>query len=105
MVADVLDALWGGDETLIVVSTDLSHYEPYAAAAVHDRETARVIVAGRLERLGPADACGCYPVRGLLEMVCRKRLVVRLLDLRSSGDTAGPRDRVVGYGSFSVSSS
>jgi AmmeMemoRadiSam system protein B len=105
MVADVLDALWGGDETLIVVSSDWSHYLPYDAAAVHDRETARMIVAGRLERLGPSDACGCYPVRGLLEMVCRKHLIVRLLDLRSSGDTAGPRDRVVGYGSFAVSTS
>jgi AmmeMemoRadiSam system protein B len=101
-VADLLDALWGGRETLVVVSSDLSHYERYDDAAAHDAATAQAIVAGRGELVGPEDACGCYPLRGLLEVVRRRGLAVRVLDLRSSGDTAGPRDQVVGYGTFAV---
>lgn len=102
LVADLLDAVWGGDETLVVVSSDLSHYEAYESAARHDRATAQAIVAGRGDLVGPYDACGCYPVRGLLEAARRRGLTVQLLDLRNSGDTAGPRDQVVGYGAFAL---
>ncbi len=100
-VADVLDVLWDGDETRIVVSTDLSHYHGYYEARTLDRDTAAAIVA-RTPRLDPCDACGAFPVQGILESARRHDLPVSLLDLRNSGDTAGPRDRVVGYGAFAV---
>lgn len=101
-VAEVLDTVWGGPETLIVVSTDLSHYLAYDTAAARDRRTAASIVAAEPSRIGDDDACGAHPVRGLLVAARRRGLAVRLLDLRSSGDTAGDRDRVVGYGAFAV---
>jgi len=99
-VAEVLDRLWGEEATAIVVSTDLSHYESYDAARRQDEATAAAIVALAAERIGPLDACGRQPLRGLLVAARRRGLAARLLDLRSSGDTAGPRDRVVGYGAF-----
>ena len=98
-VADVLEHVWGGDETLIVVSTDLSHYLSYEEAAAVDRHTAAAIVA-RTTTVGPTEACGAYPVTGLLAAARRHDLDVELVDLRCSGDTAGPRDQVVGYGAF-----
>jgi AmmeMemoRadiSam system protein B len=101
-VADLLDALWGGPETVVVVSTDLSHYHDYATAVARDRTTATAIVERRTDAIGPYDACGAYPVRGLLELARRKGLDVELLDLRNSGDTSGDRDRVVGYGAFAL---
>jgi MEMO1 family protein len=101
-VADVLDLVWGGPETLIVVSTDLSHYHDYETAKALDARTAAAIVAARAPDVGDRDACGAYPVRGLLEAAARHQLAVRELDLRNSGDTAGPRDRVVGYGAFAL---
>ncbi len=99
-VATVLDELWGERETLIVVSSDLSHYEPYAAAREHDRRTVRAILDGAPDLIGPHDACGAYPIRGLLAANAEHHLDVRCRDLRNSGDTAGSRDRVVGYGAF-----
>jgi AmmeMemoRadiSam system protein B len=102
MVAAVLDALWGGPETLVVVSSDLSHYERYDDALAHDRRTADAIVTGAVDAITPTDACGAYPVRGLLTAAARHALDVHVLDLRNSGDTAGPRDRVVGYGAFAL---
>ncbi len=101
-VAAVLDALWGGRETLIVVSTDLSHYEQYAVAREHDRRTAQAIINGALEAIDPHDACGAYPLRGLLAAAPHHDVDVQLLDLRNSGDTAGPPGRVVGYGAFAL---
>lgn len=98
-VADVLDSVWGGDETLIVISTDLSHYHDDATAKRLDAATAATIASGSID-FGPNDACGAYPVRGMLTAARRHRLGVELLDLRNSADTAGTRDRVVGYGSF-----
>jgi AmmeMemoRadiSam system protein B/AmmeMemoRadiSam system protein A len=95
-VADVLDRLWGGDETLIVISSDLSHYLPYRVAQEVDRATIDTMLA--LEpSLDPTQACGAHPVNGLLLTARRRRLVPSLLDLRNSGDTAGDRGRVVGY--------
>ncbi len=98
-VAAVLEAVWGGPETRIVISSDLSHYLPYERARAIDDETARAIVAleAPLER---GRACGALPIDGLLVAARRRGLTARLLDLRNSGDTAGDRHRVVGYGAF-----
>lgn len=101
-VARVLDAVWGGRETLVVVSSDLSHYHDYATARRRDRATAAAIVSGREDAIGPEDACGCHPLAGLLVALRARGLRMRLLDLRNSGDTAGPHDRVVGYGAFAT---
>lgn len=101
-VAIVLDTVWGGPETLIVVSTDLSHYLDHATASFLDRRTAAAITAGRAEDIATADACGAHPVRGLLVAARRHHLRTELVDLRNSGDTAGTRDRVVGYGAFTL---
>jgi AmmeMemoRadiSam system protein B/AmmeMemoRadiSam system protein A len=100
-VAEVLDLLWGGDETLIVVSSDLSHFLSYDAARRIDGETATRILDLRSD-IDHQRACGGTPVNGLLLAAHRRHLKVQLLDLRNSGDTAGSRDRVVGYGSFAV---
>ncbi len=95
-VAQVLERLWGGDETLIVISSDLSHYLPYAQAQAIDRATAQRIL--RLDAgLAPHEACGAAAINGALLAARRHGLAPRLLDLRNSGDTAGDRDRVVGY--------
>jgi len=99
-VAEVLDLLWGGDETLIVVSSDLSHYHDYASARALDAATSRAIVSGDVGALDYDSACGRVPVRGLLVSARRHGLRCELLDLRNSGDTAGDRDRVVGYGAY-----
>ena len=100
-VGALLAKHWGGSETLIVISSDLSHYEPYAAGARHDRRTADRIVA-----LDPTlegeDACGSIGINGLLWLARQKHLRVELVDLRSSGDTAGSKNEVVGYGAFAV---
>lgn len=98
-VAEVLDALWGGTETLIVVSSDLSHYLPYATARRVDGETARLILDLATD-IRHDQACGGTPVNGLLLAARRHGLEPTLLDLRNSGDTAGDRDRVVGYAAF-----
>lgn len=104
-VAEVLELLWGGDETLIVISSDLSHYYDYDTARAIDARTADNILKRRLEKIGPFEACGCIPLHGLLAIARSRDLHVELLDLRNSGDTAGPRDQVVGYGSFAVGAS
>jgi AmmeMemoRadiSam system protein B len=98
-MAALLGALWGGAETLVVVSSDLSHYLPYDEARERDRRTASAIVALDA-RLEPEEACGAAPINGLLVLARRLGLEAELLDLRNSGDTAGSRDRVVGYGAF-----
>jgi hypothetical protein len=99
-VEAVLERLWGGDETVVLVSSDLSHYHDYETARRLDAETTRAIEALEPEALGVDSACGRVPARGLLLAARRHGLVASTLDLRSSGDTAGPRDRVVGYGSY-----
>lgn len=101
-VAEVLDLLWGGPETLIVISSDLSHYHDYETARRLDAATTRAIEALRPADLGYESACGRVPVSGLLVSAKARGLHVHTLDLRSSGDTAGPRDRVVGYGAYAV---
>ncbi len=95
-VAEVMDRLWGGPETLFVISSDLSHYLGYEAARSVDRATVGAMLAGRTD-IDHHAACGATPVVGLLEAARSRGLVPELLDLRNSGDTAGDRDRVVGY--------
>ncbi|MFA7279997.1 MAG: AmmeMemoRadiSam system protein B [Sterolibacterium sp.] len=103
-VAEVLDCVWGGRETLIVISSDLSHYHPYAQAQQLDQETARQIVA--LQPLADhQQACGATPINGLLLCARHRGMQAQLLDLRNSGDTAGDRSRVVGYGAFAFQES
>ena len=97
-VAEVLDRLWDG--ALIVVSSDLSHYLDYAAARRRDGRTAAAIERQAWGSLGPNDACGFLPVAGLLRQTKARGLNVQRLALCNSGDTAGPRDRVVGYGAW-----
>lgn len=97
-VDEVLQRLWGGDETRIIVSSDLSHFHDYATACEIDRATASAIE--RLEAVAPDQACGAHPIAGLLERARERNMSCRLLDLRNSGDTAGSKDRVVGYGAF-----
>jgi hypothetical protein len=99
-VDGVMEALWGGEETRFVISSDLSHYHDFVTAREMDSMTSRAI-----ERLQPggideAQACGCTVVRGLLRAAREHGLKGRTIDLRNSGDTAGRRDRVVGYGAF-----
>lgn len=99
-VAEVLDILWGGPETLIVVSSDLSHFLPYATARQVDGNTCKHIL--QLDTgIRPEQACGAYPVNGLLLAAARRDLKPTLLALCNSGDTAGDRNRVVGYAAFS----
>jgi AmmeMemoRadiSam system protein B len=99
-VAEVLRLLWGGPETLVVISSDLSHYLPYSQAVEVDELTARAIEALRPEEIREDQACGMTPMGGLLLVAREKGLQVKRVDLRNSGDTAGPRNQVVGYGSF-----
>jgi hypothetical protein len=100
-VAQVIDRL-ADAETLVVVSTDLSHYQPYEAARRLDRRTSDAIEALAPEAIGERDACGRVPLRGLLAWARARHLACELLDLRNSGDTAGPPERVVGYGAYAL---
>lgn len=101
-VAEVLEALWGGPETLILVSSDLSHYHAYASARSLDLATTTAIENLRHEELDGERACGYVGIRGLLAVARRRGLRVETLDLRNSGDTAGPRHAVVGYGAYAL---
>lgn len=99
-VSQVLEELWGGDETLIVVSSDLSHYLPYELANKMDAQTSEAILQLSPEKINYEHACGRNPVNGLLLSARKHALKAQLMDLRNSADTAGVHDRVVGYGSF-----
>lgn len=99
-VAEVLEHVWGGDETLIVISSDLSHYLDYREAQARDAATSQAIEQLQFEQIGYEDACGRNPVNGLLYLAKQKGLHMDTIDLRNSGDTAGPKDRVVGYGAW-----
>lgn len=99
-VAQVLNIAWGDQETVIVVSTDLSHFHSYHKAREIDEVTSNAILALRPEWIGRDQACGRLAVQGLLQTAGAHHLHPELLDLRNSGDTAGPRDRVVGYGAY-----
>ena len=99
-VDEILEPLWDGDRTLIVVSSDLSHQHSYEEVRRLDQATAEAIEQLHGEALGPRSACGRNAIVGLLHIARRHGLKCRTVDLRSSGDTAGPRQRVVGYGSW-----
>jgi len=99
-VAQIIEALWGGDETRFVISSDLSHFYDYTSARELDAATARAIEELRTEGVGVEQACGRTPILGLLRAAQRHGLRAHTLDLRNSGDTAGPRSEVVGYGAF-----
>lgn len=99
-ISEVLEAVWGGPETLVDISSDLSHYLDYEAAQRLDAKTSRAIEAMTPHDISPPQACGRLPIQGLLLAAARHHLQARTLDVRNSGDTAGPRDRVVGYGAY-----
>ena len=99
-VAGVIEALWGGPETLIVISSDLSHYLTYDRARSSDQATCQAIENLEAHRIDHHDACGATPIGGLLIAARRRGMKVTTLDLRNSGDTAGGKDQVVGYGSW-----
>ncbi len=97
---EVINILWGGAETLIVVSSDLSHYLGCDEARARDQFTCEVIECLEAHRIDRTYACGAAPVRGLLIEAKRRAMEVTTLDLRNSGDTAGGKDQVVGYGAW-----
>lgn len=101
--AEVLDRLWGGPETLIIISSDLSHFLSHPVATQLDAGTAELILSLSADRLSAERACGYQALRGLLALARTRHLHPSLLDLRNSGDTAGTRDRVVGYCAFAFS--
>ncbi len=100
-VAEVIERLWGGRETLVVLSTDLSHYHPYDEARRIDDATVQRIT-GLAADLDHEEACGATPLNGLLALARRRNLAVRLLAACNSGDTAGGKGQVVGYSAFAV---
>lgn len=99
-VGEVLERLWGGPETLIVISSDLSHYHPYESARRLDSATSQAIEQLRAEDILYDHACGRIPINGLLHVARKRGMSATTVDLRNSGDTAGPRDQVVGYGAW-----
>jgi len=101
-VCDVISMLWDGPETLLIVSSDLSHYHDYETATRLDHATSHAIESLAFEKIGYEHACGRNPVSGLLLYARQHGLSVETLDQRNSGDTAGPRDQVVGYGAYVI---
>jgi AmmeMemoRadiSam system protein B len=104
-VGEVLARLWGEDDSLIVISSDLSHYHAHATAQRLDAATAAAIEKAQWATLGPQDACGYLPITGLLREATQRNLTAQRLALCNSGDTAGDRARVVGYGAWAFGSS
>jgi AmmeMemoRadiSam system protein B len=100
-VARVIDAVWGGPDTLVLVSSDLSHYHTWSDARQIDAATTRAIVELSSD-LPDEQACGACAINGLMQVARRRGLTVEVLDQRNSGDTAGDRSRVVGYGSYAL---
>ena len=101
-VAQLLELLWGDNETLIVISSDLSHYHNYNAAQQLDKKTSLAIENCQPEKISYDDACGRSPLNGLLTLAIKKHLKIDTVGLRNSGDTAGNKQRVVGYGAYVV---
>jgi AmmeMemoRadiSam system protein B/AmmeMemoRadiSam system protein A len=101
-VCQLINLLWGGNETLIVISSDLSHFHDYDTAKHLDETTSQAIEHLYFEQLDFNSACGKTPVSGLLKFARDKSLAVKKIDLRNSGDTAGDRNRVVGYGAYVI---
>ena len=101
VVAEVIDFLWGQEDTLIVISSDLSHYHDYEEAQRRDNLTVKAIEQLSTDLTG-GQACGCSPINGMLKVAQRRGMEVFTLDIRNSGDTAGDKRRVVGYGAFAI---
>lgn len=99
-VSEVIDAVWGGPETLIVISSDLSHYHDYNTAQAMDQATSHAIETLNATHIEAASACGFIPIIGLLATARKHHLSAHTLDLRNSGDTAGTKEKVVGYGAY-----
>ncbi|PYI80838.1 MAG: AmmeMemoRadiSam system protein B [Verrucomicrobia bacterium] len=99
-IAEVIEQVWGGDETRLVISSDLSHYHDYETARTLDRRTADAIENFEPQQIKGDRACGHIPIRGLLHAAQARKLSAKAVDLRNSGDTAGSRGQVVGYGAF-----
>ncbi|MBL9137583.1 MAG: AmmeMemoRadiSam system protein B [Verrucomicrobiales bacterium] len=99
-IAEVLDALWSGESTRVVISSDLSHYLDYEAAMSMDHDTAEIVERRDAVPLTPERACGFRAIRGLLRVAKKRDLKIATVDLRNSGDNGGSRDSVVGYGAF-----
>lgn len=99
-VAVVLEILWGGPETLILISSDLSHYLPYNEAVRLDKKTSHAIERLNPHAIGTNQACGRLPLHGLLIEAAKHKMKASTVDLRNSGDTAGRKDQVVGYGAY-----
>ncbi len=100
-VGAVIEALWGGPETLLVISSDLSHFLDYDQARSRDSNTAQRIEAMVTDLKGE-EACGARPLNGLLGVLKQRGLAIRRIGMNNSGDTAGDRTRVVGYGAWVV---
>jgi AmmeMemoRadiSam system protein B len=98
--AALVDRCVAEPDTLVIASSDLSHYLPYDTATARDRDTVDCIVSRDPDGIGPDDACGRHPVRGLLASSAAAAWTPEVLDLRNSGDTAGDRHAVVGYTSI-----
>ena len=101
-VSQVIDMLWGSDETLIVISSDLSHYHEYASAKRLDKATSELIEQLQYEKISSNAACGQVPLNGLLKVARERSLSIKTIDLRNSGDTAGDKNSVVGYGAYVI---
>lgn len=101
-VAEVINTLWGDEHTLIVISTDLSHYHNYNEAKQLDRATSDAIINLKPDLIDYDDACGRNGLKGMLTVAKERHLSIDILDLRNSGDTAGDKSRVVGYGAYVI---
>ncbi len=99
-VGEILEALWGNEETLIIISSDLSHYNNYKVAKKLDELTTQAIETLSPKKIKSEQACGRIPINGLLHIAKIKKMQVRTIDVRNSGDTAGSKDQVVGYGAY-----
>ncbi|RKZ85020.1 MAG: AmmeMemoRadiSam system protein B [Gammaproteobacteria bacterium] len=101
LIAEVIKTLWGGPETLFVISSDLSHYHDYQTAQLLDQITSQAILNMDVATIDSQHACGSVGIRGLLTFAQHHPMKASILDLRNSGDTAGSKDKVVGYGAYS----
>ncbi len=99
-VSELLELLWGNQRTLIVISSDLSHFLDYHSARERDARTTQAIVNLQADSIGAEDACGHLPIQGFLKSATDHHLHATAVDVRNSGDTAGDKRRVVGYGAY-----
>jgi AmmeMemoRadiSam system protein B len=102
LIEELLELFYGQDDTLIVISSDLSHFHDYQTAQRLDKQTSRLIEQLEYQLLDYDSACGRVPVSGLMALAKKKSLQIETIDLRNSGDTAGNKSRVVGYGAYVI---